>query len=652
MACILCGLFDSVNHFNYTMMEATNNQGQATGQATGKPNWNNFDFPGYSAFEEYDIRATKEDVLSLLKKHSWSVESEGEKEQTHLVRNGSEKGTLYSDRTFMVQSSTDQFEKNSGYPPSSVFSILECGGDYKQAEIELKKLGFGLKAKSRKKKAKESNDPYLEAELQSGEKIKWYTNDGTTSVTRLKNFWIQEGFQRISVEGRDELTVIRNENKLLIPFNIGSDIVSYLQKRIAPEDKHLEVDLETLLQEKKTTLIDRSWFFLDGVEYKLNLDKKDTVYIPFKNGVAKILKDGFSIIPYSSPELDFFHSVESINHDFAEFDLSESREMGNYEKFFISAIIGRNADEEGFELTPFEQKTVIAFYSMFGYYLSNYKDEAEAKACILTDEGANGEKADGGRGKNLMAKGICKFVGWNTRTGSEITADNHSFGDLELYHDVYIIDELPANFLFAFIYSAITNDITKNQKHIGKQVIVYKHTPKFLLLWNFKFMFHEENTSTNRRFNEYKLSKFWQKQDVRKYFGQEFFSEDWDQAEWQKFFEFAVKCVYVFLNHGLIKIDYSKEGDNYEARFFNEVKEGEMIRIMNKLEEIESFNVADFLNEYKNGKWSFDKFFNHITAKDHIQIYLDFHKKNFKYDQRVKRWIKEFPEGETNKMPF
>ena len=629
-----------------------NNQGQATGQTTGKPNWDTFDFSGYSAHEEYNIRAKKEDILSLFLKHSWTIESEGEKEQTHLVRNGSEKGILYSDKTFMVEKSTDQFEKNSGYTPFHVFAELECGGDHKQAEIELKKLGFGLKAKSRKKKAKESNDPYLEAELQSGEKIKWYTNDGTTSVTRLKNFWIQEGFQRISVEGRDELTVIRNENKLLIPFNIGSDIVSYLQKRIAPEDKHLEVDLETLLQEKKTTLIDRSWFFLDGVEYKLNLDKKDTVYIPFKNGVAKILKDGFSIIPYSSPELDFFYQVESINHDFAEFDLSESREMGNYEKFFISAIIGRNADEEGFELTDVETKTVIAFYSMFGYYLSNHKDMAKSFACILTDEGANDENLNGRRGKNLIALGIRKFVSSLFKTGNEMFVDGFTFGDLEIFHDLLIIDELQAKFPYNNLFSPITGDVVKNQKFIGRVVIPFALVAKILLMTNFKFMYHKDDTSTNDRFREYKLTKFWQKQKVGDYFGQQFFSEDWDQAEWQKFFEFAVRCAYVFLKYGLIKIDYEKEGDNYEARFFNEVKEGEMIRIMNKLEENESFNVAEFLNEYKNGNWFFDKFFTHVNAKDHIQIYLDFHKKNFKYDKRNKRWLKEYPEAKNDDIPF
>lgn len=615
---------------------------------TGKPDWNNFDYSGYSAYDEFNLRG---EVLPILLKHDWIIENEaGEKK--HLIRNGNEKGILYSDKTFMVKSSTDQFKENAGYKPFHIYAELECGGDYKEADIQLKKLGFGLKENERKKKPKESKDKYLKAELQSGEKIKWYTNEGTTSATRLKNFWLQEGFLRISLESNDNLTVIKNDNKMLVTFNTYTDVISYLKNRITPEDKHLETDLEELLLKEKL-LIDKSWLLLDGIPYKLNLDKKDTVYIPFKNGVAKIMKDGFTVIPYSSPELDFFHQVESMKHDFAEFDISGESEAGNYEKFLISAIIGRNADEEGFQLTVFEQKTVMAFYSMFGYYLSNYKDFAKAYAIILTDEGANGENEDGGRGKSLIAEGIKKFVGWNFRKGSELPADNHSFGDVELYHDFYFIDELPAQFQYSFLYSPITGDLLKNQKHVNQEVIPFSLSPKFLLATNYKFMYHKDNTSTNRRYAECKLTKFWQKQKVDEYFGQTFFSNDWDQQEWQKFFEFAVRCVWLFLNYGLVKIDYSKESDNYDARFSTEVKESEMIRIMDILELSESFNVTDFMNEYKKGKWTYEKFFSHTNAKDHIQIYFEFQKKNFKYDQRTKKWTKEIPvEGDLEKMPF
>lgn len=49
----------------------------------------------------------------------------------------------------MVEKSTDQFKENAGYKPAHVFAELECGGDYKEADIQLKKQGFGLKSKEK-----------------------------------------------------------------------------------------------------------------------------------------------------------------------------------------------------------------------------------------------------------------------------------------------------------------------------------------------------------------------------------------------------------------------------------------------------------------------------------------------------------------------
>lgn len=56
--------------------------------------------------------------------------------------------------------------------------------------------------------------------------------------------------------------------------------------------------------------------------------------------------------------------------------------------------------------------------------------------------------------------------------------------------------------------------------------------------------------------------------------------EDWDDAEWQKFFEFMMMCVWEFLTNGLQEIKYDKQADNFRAYFSNDVLLQEFERIM------------------------------------------------------------------------
>lgn len=67
----------------------------------------------------------------------------------------------------------------------------------------------------------------------------------------------------------------------------------------------------------------------------------------------------------------------------------------------------------------------------------------------------------------------------------------------------------------------------------------------------------------------------------------------------------------VFLNDGLIEIEYRKESDNYFAYFSNSVVEDEMQRIMREMEGRTEFKVSDFLKEHdKEESYRYKKLFN------------------------------------------
>jgi hypothetical protein len=485
--------------------------------------------------------------------------------------------------------------------------------------------------------------------------------------SKLIAFFKKHGFIRISRPGDDTLTIIQNKNKILKPFNWKTDTLSFIINQFADDCVRQALEFDGKINKefvrngvrdfvveivtRQETKILRCWKALDGVPYDLNRDKKDCIYLPFKNCVAKITSSGIKTVDYSSDEIKFFVETESMRHEFKPFDL-EKRERGMFEQFLIFAVIGRsNIDEQ--PISEREQRQINAFYSMIGYLISNYKDPAGSPAIILSDADADDEARNGGRGKSLLAKALTMVRENKFRGNNEFDPGyRHNFADLEPYHDIYILDDVPAGFNYDGLYSQITGDITAERKGQPAVTIPFDDAPKFVITTNWAVRYDREATSTNRRFIEYKFSDFWNINNTPdRWFGRTFFL-DWDETEWQRFFEFLIYCSKYFLTNGLEKIEYDKAGDNFRAYFSNDARLEVFETVFSEMEKRTEFSAMDFLNRYKElYPYERQPLFTHINAKKFIDVYIEFRGLKIKYEQRSKKWqsmIDPFSIGEND----
>ena len=608
--------------------------------ATGKPDWNNYDYSGYSAYDEYNLRG---EVLPILLKHGWTIESEDEKERTHLDRNGSEKGIIYSDKTFMVEKSTNQFKENAEYKPAHVFAELECGGDYKEADIQLKKQGFGLKEKEKKKFI-----PELEF---VDDKPIYLGNDGKIDAFLLSQFLEENNFVRISIPGVDQLNIYHIDKKVLKVFN-KTDTVDFLASKMKGSEN--ERVISNLIYKERQAVKD-IFQLMPGVNYDLQHDTESEVYLPFRNGVAKVTSNGVEMLDFENEELKYFAEVESQKHDFKIPDF-QNRTVGNFEKFILYAIIGKVATY--YELTNAEMREVKAFYSMIGYLISNYKNPTQTPAIILSDLFADGESRKGRRGKTILTDGIKIFKKAFKRGGLEFDSTyRHVFSSLTELHKLVIIDDVKAGFNYDSLYTQISGDITSEKKGIDAVEISFKDAPKFVITTNWIVRFDKTADSTNARFKEYKFSYFWNINNTPFDFFNESFFKTWNDDEWQLFFEFMTSCVINFLNGGLQEIIYSKEDDNFNAYFSNEVTLEEFERIFEKmkmkLNENDFFTTTNFLDVH-NEKFSFNKsFFDKNNVKNYIHAYSEKYNLGIVQNNR-RQWVKTDvdEESQKRKMPF
>lgn len=362
------------------------------------------------------------------------------------------------------------------------------------------------------------------------------------------------------------MKIISNEGKILRAFSYKTETLSYLKQFINHPEHRAAIEDELV---KRESDILKSWKLLDPSPYNLNKDTKDTVGIPFKNGVCRITKHGMTLVDYSSDDIGYFAETKSCNHHFKQFDVA-NRQQGQFEKFMIYSIVGREVTALT-PLTAIETNDVQAFCSMIGYMLSNYKNPSESPAIILSDQGANNIQRKGGRGKTLVTKALQHIRPSNSRAGLEFDSGyRHIFGDLQVYQDIYVIDDVPVGFNYDALYTNISGDIKPEKKGEHIPIILFEYTPKFIITANNIVPYDKQATSTNRRFAEYQFTDFWNN-DNRPvdHFGGNLFN-DWTEKEWQLFHEFMMVCVTEFLTNGLQKIEYSKEADNFRSVFTNE----------------------------------------------------------------------------------
>ena len=609
---------------------------------------NSAHYEGTSPFDDYNALGN---VLLLLEDHGWRIDKQtSNKANTMLTRPGKKSGISASfrlaDKVLYVFTDNSVFEASTAYSPSQVFTLLSYGSltkdNYHKAALQLMDMGYGDKPSS-----SNSSDSTLSVAKKNG-KLNFYADDGEIYPSRLAQFYKQKGFMRIMEEGNDNIIIIKNNNKILKPFNYKSETIAFLKHNINDPEKRHKIENNLV---SKRIIVENSWKLVESVEYNLHKDTKDATYFPFKNGVCKVTKTGIEMIDYKSKEIGFFMESESHKHNFQEFEL-RNREVGQFERFLIYAIIGRELKEDE-HLSAKEKEDVRSFYSMIGYLISNYKNPAESPAVILSDEGADHESRKGGRGKTLLTNALQKIRFSNKRGGNEFdTGYRHVFADLEKYHNVYVLDDVPRNFDYNSLYTNITGDITAERKGAHAVIIPFKDAPKFVVTTNWAVRYEKEATSTNRRFVEYKFTDFWNNDDKRPedYFGNLFF-DDWDNKEWQLFYQFFIDCAMQFLATGLKKTSYSKDEDNYQAYFYNDVVLEEFQRVFTVIKTRSSFTVMEFLDEHKNNPlFKYKPIFHHKNLKPRINAYITKHEIDHVFSKSERRWyFKQVEDTASNK---
>lgn len=350
---------------------------------------------------------------------------------------------------------------------------------------------------------------------------------------KFRQWLTQNGFSKYYPEHSDNFVFIYKENNLIdntTESKIKDYVLEYLQKLD-------DISIYELMVEKTTYFRDSYLNFLENVNIEFKEDTEDTAYIYFKNGTIQVNKKESKLIDYV--DLDgFIWKKHIINKDFTKVDYTGC----DFQKFV-------------FNISGCDQQKEKSIKSTIGYLLHSYKNSATNYAVILNDEMIS-ENPNGGTGKGILINAISKMKRCAVIDGKTFSFDK-SFPYQTVGVDTHniVFDDVIRNFPFEKIFSIITEGITLEKKNKDAIKIPVEKSPKIIISTNYAI--GGEGSSFERRKWEIELAQHYNvKNTPLKEFGRLLFDQ-WDDAEWMRFYNYMIDCLQLYLSEGLVKVEFT-----------------------------------------------------------------------------------------------
>jgi len=287
---------------------------------------------------------------------------------------------------------------------------------------------------------------------------------------------------------------------------------------------------------------------------------------------------------------------------------------------------------------------MLSWFTMIGYGATSYKAVNKNWMVIFTDEFPDpfGENRNGRRGKSLIQKALetvhhkmsLPTVSWSPN-------ERFAWNGLKSYQKLLILDDLPLNFPYGDLFADLTGGIKGEKKNGGMLNISPEDSPKFFGSTNFAIGDLQKDSSSKDRFAEFKLTDFFKASEGNRpvdYFGKLFFTNEWTNDDWCKFYSWVFRCIGYYQKHSLIVPEYDRQHDDFIACFSNDAKLVEFERlidiILKKSNNFKAQDILELYNHKENFVCSKERWFTHNNLKKHIKAYFDMNGIEFSINSR------------------
>ena len=356
------------------------------------------------------------------------------------------------------------------------------------------------------------------------------------------------GFGKYYASDKNSLFV-RTQSNIVAEYSgeqIRDFINTYVQRyNFACETDRKEVS--NLLFKDRHIFTGNSLLNLSALEVQFLSDTQSTAYFQFQNCWVSVEGQGISYHPYSDlPRAVWKENVKS--HNFSVITDVLEDESNVFLRFMRCVCTDRTTGE-------LHEDRFDALVTGIGYMLHEYKKPSEAKAVVLYDELTDDTEQmndirSGRTGKSILANAIKQMRTTVTITKPKIDVNGRfAMQNVSATTRVVVFDDIAPDFDFATLFAFITEGIEIEKKYQDARYLSFRDAPKILITSNFPV--NGTGDSFQARRHEVELCRFFNlRHTPREEFGHEFF-EEWDAAEWNKFYNLMLYCVQTYLRIGL-----------------------------------------------------------------------------------------------------
>lgn len=306
----------------------------------------------------------------------------------------------------------------------------------------------------------------------------------------------------------------------------------------------IELQDETIKRQCSSIFSKKFLELLPTFEKEILKDTATECYKLFKNKIYKITAEGFTEMDYKDLDGKCVWKNHIIDR---EIILIEDFNDCNYYKFLYNVSDAEN-----------DLDRHISFKSSIGYLLHKYNSPEKGQCIILYDEVITDiTKPQGGTGKGVFARAL-SFLSDLVKIDGKKFDENDRFCFQRVSDSTQIVffDDVKTKLGFDRFNSILTDGWNIEKKNKDEFPIPPEDSPKVLMSAN--SILDCEGSTRKRRQHILEFANYYSKhivkgneEPIKQMHGCIFFSADWDDTEWNKFYSFMLNCIWDYMKDGL-----------------------------------------------------------------------------------------------------
>ena len=280
------------------------------------------------------------------------------------------------------------------------------------------------------------------------------------------------------------------------------------------------------------------------------------------------------------------------------------------------------SDDTG--VTEAMQKLLAVMCGM-GYMMHGHKSMSFAKMFAIFDAKYSRDMESMGRsGKSLVFKAVAQMVPTVFIDGKDVNfaKEKETFNGVTRATRVIVFNDVKPNFDFTNLFHKITEGIQIKRLYQDPVTLTYEESPKFGLTGNFALRGSDDSSMDRQAIGELQ-DFFTAKHKPVHFFGRDFWSEQWSEADWNKFDSFMLECIASWLTHSFIPFPDL----NYHYKQLAQTVRPEFIDFMEAEDDGKKmiqygtrYAIKDLYKNYTEAYPDFDKLTQHSFTKN-LKLY-------------------------------